>query len=94
MDDNQLVLIKKLFDKHYGDREEVAKELGVTTQSLSRFTRRIYQKFKDFPYHSKGDMTCDVFPTNEERLYYKDWPEVRCYKGRLAECLRNKKTED
>lgn len=76
--------IKDAYDKFDGDKELIAKEVGVTKSWLNRLTIEVAKTFPDFYYHNKAQYAgrC-IFPTNEERLYALDNPESQFYRGRI-----------
>ena len=89
--------IKETIEKYGGDRDKAAEELGISYHSMKKACARIYYSFDDFQYfkpRKKRDEEYSIWPTNEERLYYKDNPHIKYIKDGLKnKCLEKKKTE-
>jgi len=84
--------IKEVIEKYEGDRKKAAAELGMTNEAIKKAVQKVFYTYDDFQYfkpRKKGKETRSIFPTNEERLYYKDNPHIKYIKQGLCSEKRN-----
>jgi hypothetical protein len=104
--DEKLRKIRDAFEKHNGDREKVAQEIGCHVTTVPEMAKRMYYTFKDFQYYKPIGLNerkktgPSLFPTNEQRIFYKDNPHIRYHKeisrrrrNEEKKCLEKKKQD-